>query len=202
MTQKAKKRYVQLFVGVAFLALLLSLAADFAPRLLVLDNTEISDYIVVLDGHDASYYTGLELLQQGYGRQMFVCLDLPDVVLDGRERALDRQFVEKTAGALATRIELCTNGSDEDLSTVLRARSFLYRAHKIVLVAPESVSRAQLIRLRKQLPEYHWTVKPVSDENFNQCWWRRRRWIKTLLKSLAELQEAASTRPSKPPSSH
>lgn len=169
------------------------------PRALVLNNAAPADYIVVLDGHDDNYYTGLSLLRKGFGRQMFVCLDIPDVSLQGEELRKDREFIQQTAGRFAENIHLCHN-EDEDIVGEIDSQLAQNAVQKVLIVTPEAQSRAEYITARRRLPQYTWSVRPSSDSSFDVHWWRRRLWTKTFLSSVVELGTALQTRTSGPQS--
>jgi hypothetical protein len=159
------------------------------PKLLVLDNTRPSDYIAVLDGHDNNYFTGLALLQKGFGKRMLVCLDLPDVPLEGEELRQDRAFIQQTAGKFADNIDLCSN-QEEDIFVEMNALFTKLDAHKILIVTPEAQSRAQYVASRRVLPQYTWSVHPAPDPGFNPQWWRSRLWTKNFVGSAVNLGES------------
>lgn len=177
----------------AIFSALVAGATIVAPRLLILDNAVPSDYVLVLDGHDDNYYAGLQLLRQGFGNRMFVCLDIPDVPLQGEELSRDREFIQQTAGQLADRIDLCSN-ADEDIPQDLEHRLIHADAKSVLIVTPEARSRAQYIVARRRLPQYNWSVHAVPDPSFNIRWWRRRLWTKTFVSSIADLGAAYQTR--------
>ena len=186
-----KSKSAALLLLVAFTVVLWM--AWILPKLLVLNNAEPSDYIVVLDGHDNNYFTGLKLLQNGFGRRMFVCLDIPDVPLEGDELNKDREFIRQTAGRLAENIELCRNG-DEDIFDAIHSQLIHTDARRILVVSPEAQSRAQYVAARRRMPQYTWSVSPSKDPTFNVHWWRRRLWTKTFVDAVLDLSTALQIR--------
>jgi len=163
------------------------------PRWLVLDNAKLGDYIVVLDGHDDNYFMGLDLLRKGFGNRMLVCLDLPDVPLEGQELRDDREFIQRTAGPLAQRIDLCAN-QDEDIFDEMNAWLTRASAQNILIVTPEAQSRAQYVAASRRLPQFSWSVRPSSDPTFDVHWWQCRMWTKTFVRSAFDLWAALRTR--------
>jgi len=177
-----------LFAIVSAAAVVLAL-----PRWLVMDNAKSSDYIVVLDGHDNNYFVGLDLLRKGFGNRMLVCLDLPDVPLEGEELRDDREFIQRTAGTFAPKIDLCAN-QDEDIFDEMNAWLTRTSAQSVLIVTPEAQSRAQYVAAYRRLPQYSWSVRPSSDSAFDIHWWRRRIWTKTFMRSFFDLWAALRAR--------
>lgn len=165
------------------------------PRLLILRKRGSSDCIVVLYGHDENYQAGLRLLRSGIGKKMFVCLDLPDVSLQGEELRLDREFLRENAGPLADKIDLC-GSEDEEIFAELGRVLDKDHARRVLLVTPEPQSRAQYIIATRRLPQFSWAVMPVSDQSFDIHWWRKRVWTKTYLNSICDFLLALEERPS------
>ena len=184
------RRRTLVALALAGLVLLLALVL---PRLLVLDNAKTSDYIVVLDGHDENYFAGLQLLRQGRGSRMLVCLDLPDVPIEGDELRRDRMFIEQTAGNLAERIETCPN-RDEDIYFLMNDLFRKSGVSSVLIVTPAACSRTQYITSRRQLPKYDWSVRPTYDPTFSANWWRKRLWAKTFANAVVNLGIALTER--------
>lgn len=182
-------------LGVVASALLLSAFLLLSYRILILSNAVHSDYLLVLDGHDDAYYAGLNLLDRGYGKFMFVCLDIPDTPLIGEELRKDREFIRRTAKASADRIDLCRNDASEDLFQEIQRRLVQADAHSVLIVTPEGESRAEYVAARRALPRYSWSVFAVRDSRFGELWWSRRVWTATYLRSVFRLWEAYRTTP-------
>jgi hypothetical protein len=82
--------------------LLLLVLVLYSGRLLIVDQPQASDVIVVLaGGGDDRYYKGLELLEHGYGRVLF--LDArTDIVHFGRTPfSLGQMFIQGSVGNMA-----------------------------------------------------------------------------------------------------
>ena len=159
------------------------------PRLLVLDDATRSDYIAVLDGHDANFYEGLRLLREGSAKRMFVCLDLPDVPLRDREIQDDLEFVRKTAGPLAESIDLCKNDSEDALTEFEDVVAY-ENAQRVLIVTPAAESRATYILATRRYPNLSWSVHATADPNFDVHWWKSLDWTETYLDSVTRLAAA------------
>jgi hypothetical protein len=179
------------------IAVLLILVLSFGlwmPQVLVLDNAAISDVILVLDGHDGNYDMGLHLLKKGMGRQMLVCLDLPDVQLTGTELLENRSFINRTAGSFAERIDQCRNSEGGTYSEVATRLSQM-EVRSVLVVAPAGESRVLYESVRRAFPQYQFTVKASPDPSFDVRWWKCRLWTKTFLSSVSGLSAALDTKP-------
>jgi hypothetical protein len=156
---------------------------------LVLDNRTHSNYIAVLDGHDENYLEGLRLLREGYAERMFLCLDMPDVPIEGEELKKDREFIDRTAGPLSEKIETCPN-RDEDIYALMSDLFEKSGVSTVLIVTPAPYSRAQYISFRRHLPQYTWSVYPTHDRSFGAHWWGTRLWTKTYVTSVLNLGTA------------
>lgn len=159
------------------------------PRLLVLDDMTNSDYIAVLDGHDANFYEGLRLLRGGVAKRMFVCLDLPDVPLNEHEIQEDLEFIEKTAGPLAPLIDVCKSDYKDSL-TELGDIVTVTGARRVLIVTPAAESRATYILATRRYPRLSWSVHATADRGFDVRWWRSRDQAETYFNAIARLAAA------------
>jgi hypothetical protein len=186
MTRKTRLMIVGAFGALTLIAFCLTVVL---PRFLVLDNRAHSNYIAVLDGHDENYLEGLRLLREGYAERMFLCLDMPDVPIEGEELKKDREFIDRTAGPLSEKIETCPN-RDEDIYGLMSDLFARSGVSKVLIVTPAPYSRAQYISFRRHLPQYNWSVYPTHDPSFGAHWWGTRLWAKTFVTSVLNLGTA------------
>ncbi len=151
---------------------------------LVVDNRQKSDALVITQGDslDKQYWTALQLLRDGYGRELF--LDArTNLVLFGRSQAeLAGDFVEKTAGDAAGHVKVCAIAGDTTAQEVYEAANCLKRAgaRSALLVVADFHTRRSLAMFSRLMPQYRWSIIPVADEtNFGTAWWRKREWVRT-----------------------
>ena len=177
------------FLLVAAIIFVLCAALWFLQRggQLVVNNAEKSDAIVVLAGSeaDARYWRGLELLRAGYGRHLFV--DAVTGVSYGHSLAdLARDFVARTAGPDASRVDVCAvdgdSTKDEAPQVYTCLQSLQPPPRSVILVTDDYHTRRALSIFRNRLPQYHWSAAAARNEFlFGQPWWQRREWAKTYL---------------------
>ena len=176
-------RFGVIFVIVLVLIALLGWAAG---RSLVVDCPERGDAIVVLAGdhNDERYHRGLQLLNDGYGRLLLVD-EKGDAVVFGRPLAVqEEEFIQRSAGALADDVSVCSTVGDStdeetrDVKRCLQGRSL----RAIVLVTSDFHTRRALSIFRHRLPQYHWSIAATRDQStFGENWWQHREWAKTAL---------------------
>jgi DUF218 domain-containing protein len=157
--------------------------ALFAGRLLVADAPERSDVIVVLagDSMDIRYARGMELLRQGYARQLF--LDAAaDTHFFGKTPAdYASTYLKQTAGDMAGKVAVCPFAQDSTITETIYVQKCVSQAgaHNVILVTSEYHSRRALSIFRKRLPQYHWSVAAAYDPDmFGTRWWQHREWAK------------------------
>ena len=83
--------------------------ARHAGQFLVIDQSERSDVMVVLDEdeNDQRYQRALELLQEGYASELVVD-ERSDLRKFGRSPAvLEQEFIDRSAGPLRKNIHVC-----------------------------------------------------------------------------------------------
>ena len=163
---------------------LLVIAFRNSGRFLVVDNRQKSDAILITQGDslDASYWLGLRLLKDGYGRVLF--LDArTDRMFFGRSQAqLAAEFITKTAANLPGQVRVCPIKSDTTADEVYEAGNCLSGNTSVLLLVSDFHSRRSLEIFSRLLPHYHWSIAPVEDPlRFGDHWWRRREWIRTAL---------------------
>ena len=178
-----RKRPLALTLALTALAAgLLAFAVGNSGNFLVVDNRQKSDVLVITQGDslDAQYWMGLDLLAQGYGR---------DLLLDGRTNLIffgrsqadwAAEFIGKTAGAAAGNVKLCPVAADTTAEEVYEVAGCLKGARSVLLIVADFHSRRSLAIFSRLLPGYRWSVAPVTDAaRFGRHWWRKREWIRT-----------------------
>ena len=165
---------------------LLAVAFRNSGNFLVVDNREKSDAIVVTqaDSLDESYWMGLHLLTDGYGRELLVDART-DRIFFGRSQAdWTGEFITKTAGSLAGRARACPITADTTAEEVYQVDNCLQgrSIRSVVLVVHDYHCRRSLVMFSRLLPQYRWSIAAVPDTaRFGGHWWRKRAWIRTAL---------------------
>ena len=98
------------FLALAAVAAISLLVAGLgAGRFLVIDAPEPSDVLVVLAGdhNDLRYKRGLQLLADGYAPLMLADASSDTVAFGRTPVDLEQEFVQRTAGMLGDRIQVC-----------------------------------------------------------------------------------------------
>ncbi len=177
------RRRIPLILAVILLLLISFLG--YAGRLLVVDQPHKSDVIVVLaGGRDSRYYRGLQMLEQGYGRLLF--LDArTDIIHFGRTpAALGQQFIHSSAGDMAGKVSMCPITGDSTFEEAAHVGACLRPtgARSVLLVTSDYHTRRALQILHHRLPQYQWSVAAAYDSyDFGENWWQHREWAKTAL---------------------
>lgn len=152
---------------------------------LVIDRPERSDAIVVTqaDSLDDGYWTGVRLLAEGYGRQLFVDART-DLNFFGRPQSeLAGQYIRATAGRAAP-VKVCPVTASSTAAETRQVDACLagYAVRSVLLVVCDYHTRRSLSTFRRLLPQYHWSVAAVRNQaRFDTPWWRRRDWARTAL---------------------
>ena len=190
---KIMKPLSALFLALAAVATIsLSLAGLGAGRFLVVDAPEPSDVLVVLAGdhNDLRYKRGLQFLADGYAPLMLADASSDTVAFGRTPVDLEQEFVQRTAGMLGDRIQVCPirGVSTQDEARAI-AKCLRNPLSKVLLVTSDYHSRRALSVLRREMPQYHWSVAAVTDKSEFQAqnWWRRREWAKTTVLEWSKL---------------
>lgn len=175
------------FVIVLILILIAVVFFVAAGNYLVVNNMRKSDAIVVLAGDEADdrYYRGLQLLRQGYGRNML--LDATTAITYGHSYTeLAADLVARTAGQDASRVIVCPIEGDstkEESTQVGACLATLQPVpHSVLIVTDNYHTRRALSIFENRLPQYHWSAAAADNPYlFGTPWWKHREWAKTYL---------------------
>jgi hypothetical protein len=153
---------------------------------LVVDNREKSDAILITQGDslDASYWMGLHLLTDGYGRELL--LDArTDRIFFGRSQAeWADDFIRKTSASLPGRVKVCPITADTTAQEVYKVGNCLKGGliRSVLLVVDDFHCRRSRAIFSRLLPQYRWSIAAVPDAaRFGRHWWQKREWIRTAL---------------------
>ncbi len=151
---------------------------------LVMDNRQKSDAIVVTQGDelDAGYWMGMQLLKQGYGRELLLDARANRIFFGRTQADLADEFIRKTAGSLANRVSVCPILADTTAEEAYEAGKCLKKigARSVLLLSDDFHTHRSLLIFSHLLPAHHWSVAPVRDpKRFGDEWWRKRVWIRT-----------------------
>ena len=165
---------------------LLTVALRSSGGFLVVDTHKKSDVILITqaDSLDSSYWMGLHLLQDGYGRELL--LDArTDRVFFGRSQAdWAADFIKGAGRSSPEQVKVCPITADTTAEEVLQVQNCLKgrRIRSVLLVVHDYHSRRSLAIFSRLLPRYTWSIAPVPDTTrFSTDWWRKRQWIRTTL---------------------
>jgi uncharacterized SAM-binding protein YcdF (DUF218 family) len=172
-------------IGLAVVAIGVAvLGALDVGHFLVIEQLHKADVIVVLAGdvNDRRYWKGIELLREGYGRELF--LDAADqTTIFGHSYAdLARQFVAETNSGQPANVKVCPIGEDSTVGETKYVRACLADAHaeSVLLVTSDFHTRRAMSIFRNRLPMYTWYVAAATDPSqFGERWWAHREWAKT-----------------------
>ena len=152
---------------------------------LVVDNHEKSDAILITQGDslDESYWMGLRLLTDGYGRELLLDARTNRMFFGRSQAEWAGEFIAKTAANLPVRVMVCPITSDTTAAEVYEVGNCLKRGHMIrsvLLVVADFHTRRSLAIFSRLLPQYHWSITGVEDPmRFGRQWWQKREWIRT-----------------------
>jgi hypothetical protein len=175
--RKTIRRTLILIILTGFAMAALSQAGSF----LVIDAPQPSDVILVLAGETYFRPThGLQLLGQGYGRQML--LDVPAAVeiYKVTQLQLAQDYVRDLPQAAAVRIcpieGLSTKEETKDVLRCLGSE----RPKSILLVTSDFHTRRALSVFRREIPAIQFSAAGAhNNTEFGIRWWQHREWAKT-----------------------
>lgn len=164
-------------------ALLVIVFALIAGKLLVVDDPQHSDVILVLAGEtDRRPARGLELLHQGYGRQVVIDVPADAKIYEFSQLALAQKYVSNLPDASAVNVcpiyGLSTRDESHDAGECLAARG----AERILIVTSDFHTRRALSIFRHEIRDKSFSVSAVHDDTqFGPRWWTHRQWAKMCL---------------------
>jgi hypothetical protein len=174
-----RKRVVILGLAVLAAALLVVLAAN-AGRVLVVDASERSDVILVLAGEtEHRPARGLELLSQGYGREVVIDVPADAKVYGFTETELAEKYVQGLPQAAMVRICPIHGLSTRDESHEAD-RCLAHDEGRVLIVTSDFHTRRALRIFRHEVGGRSFSVAASRDETqFGTRWWTHRQWAKT-----------------------
>ena len=172
-----------LVLGGMGLGLLLVLYRYGGP-FLVVDNPQKSDAILVTqtDSFDRQYWMGVHLLAGGYAGEMLLDARTDRIFFGQNQAEWAGDFIRKTAARVPGRVGVCPITADTTAEEVYQASDCLKgrSIRSVLLVVDDFHSRRSLAIFSHLLPQYHWSIAPVTDaQRFGTEWWRKRSWIRT-----------------------
>jgi len=155
--------------------------AAYAGRILVVDAPERSDVILVLAGEtDHRPARGLQLFDQGYGRN--VVLDVPaGVEIFGFDEVqLAKKYSENRPGAsvrVCPIVGLSTHDESHDAAKCLAGM----QGTRVLIVTSDFHTRRALSIFRHEVHGKTFSIAASQDAaQFGTRWWTHRQWAKTL----------------------
>jgi hypothetical protein len=176
-------------IGATLLLCLLVLAAAKAGGFLVLEDPRPSDVILVLAGEtDKRPERALQLLAQGYGRQMVMDVPAETKIYEFTQLQLAQKYVEHLPQAALVNVcpivGLSTKDESKDAEKCLARTG----AGSVLLVTSDFHTRRALNVFRREIPEYEYSVAGSHDAaQFGERWWTHRQWAKTFVNEWARL---------------
>ena len=152
---------------------------------LVKDNPMKSDVIVVLaGGADSRFDKGMELLNAGYGKVLFINA-ISDRKLFGHSPAeYAEAFVKERTSDFGDRVRVCPvewNSTVSEIQWITRCIDSV-GAKSVLVVTSEAHTRRALSVMQKFEPGYDWSVAVSHDDReFGFKWWTNREWAKMML---------------------
>jgi hypothetical protein len=154
-----------------------------AGSFLVLDAPHRSDLILVLAGEtNWRPQRALQLLAQGYGRNLLLDVPANSTIYEFTELQLAGKYIQDLPQGALVRIcpiyGLSTRDESNDAAKCLARED----AKSVLIVTSDFHTRRALSIFRRALPEYQLSIAAARDEaQFGVRWWTRRQWAKTLL---------------------
>jgi hypothetical protein len=173
-------------VWLLVLALLAVLSVGFAARagsFLLVDAPRRSDVILVLAGEtNRRPELALQLLAQGYGRRIVLDVPTNSTIYEFTQIQLAQKYVQDLPQSASISIcpidGLSTKDESKDIEKCLTRES----AKSVLIVTSDFHTRRALSVLRKEVPEFQYSVAAAHDEQqFGPRWWTHRQWAKTFV---------------------
>ena len=153
---------------------------------LVVDNREKSDVIVITqdDSLDASYWTGIQLLNDGYGHELLLDARTNRIFFGRSQAEWAVEFIGKTAAGFPGQVKVCPITAGTTAQEVYEVGNCLKGSlvRSVLLVVDDYHCRRSLAIFSRLLPQYRWSIAAVPDAmKFARHWWQKREWIRTTL---------------------
>ena len=161
-------------------AVLLVLLLANSARFLVKNQPRQSDAILVLAGEtEKRPARGLELLRQGYAKELILDVPAEAKLFQWNELELARTYVKTLPEAQAIAIcpihGLSTEAEAKEAAQCLREVA----ARSVLLVTSDFHTRRALSTFEKEAPDFEYSVAACFDPTqFGTQWWRHREWAK------------------------
>jgi len=161
--------------------LLLALFAVNVGRLLVIDAPERSDLILVLAGEtEIRPARALQLLEQGYGREVVIDVPADARIYDSTQLELAQRYVAQLSRATAVRVCPIVGRSTRDESHDAEKCLAGENPSRVLLVTSDFHTRRALSTFRHELRRTVFSVAAARDSSqFGTRWWTHRQWAKT-----------------------
>jgi uncharacterized SAM-binding protein YcdF (DUF218 family) len=182
-TMNAAGRGTRVWFAAALLAALMAAFATQAGNLLVVNAPERADVILVLAGEtDHRPALGLQLLDQGYGRQLVIDVPVRAKIFQFTEVELATKYAQDLPQAGSVRIcpieGLSTRDESHDAEKCLAGLA----SARILIVTSDFHTRRALSIFRHELRGRSFSVAAAYDATeFKTRWWTNRQWAKTCL---------------------
>lgn len=169
-------------VGAVVGVLLLVFAAN-AGRALVVDAPERSDVILVLAGEaDRRPALAMQLLDQGYGRQVLINVPAAERIYSFSQAKLAEKYIQALPQAALVRVcpieGLSTLEESHDAEKCLASES----GSRVLIVTSEFHTRRALSIFRHEIRGKSFSVAAARDERqFGTRWWTHRQWAKVCM---------------------
>jgi hypothetical protein len=174
------KRRLWIFACVLLAAL--AFAVD-AGSILVVDAPERSDVIVVLAGEtDRRPARGLQLLDEGYARRVFLDVPAGVEIFGFEEQQLATKYAQDRPEAASVRVcpisGLSTRDESHDAAKCLTE----VEGTRVLIVTSDFHTRRALSIFRHEVHGKTFSVAAAHDDRqFGTRWWMHRQWAKTCL---------------------
>jgi len=157
--------------------------AAMAGKILVVDDPQRSDVILVLAGEtDRRPARALELLHQGYGRQVLIDVPADVKIYEFSQLALAQKYVSNLPDAPLVNVcpvyGLSTREESHDVAKCAAAQG----AERILIVTSDFHTRRALNIFRHEIRGKSFSVAASHDDTqFGTSWWTHRQWAKMCL---------------------
>jgi uncharacterized SAM-binding protein YcdF (DUF218 family) len=172
-------RRLRILVLIALLGWLFASSAKF----LVVDEPQKADAILVLAGETKRRPArALELLNQGYARQVIVDVPAHERIYQWSLVDLAEKWISSLPAGQA--VSICITQGYSTKSEARDAAGCMQKsgARSVLLVTSDYHTRRALSAFRKEVPGYAYSVTAAHDPaEFGVKWWQHRQWAKTNL---------------------